>query len=409
MKKYWFYLFPGTFIWTKVRDGIVYNSENGESFRFEYAGPLKAIVDELNRIESLYRILVRDEDLMNPEIKSFINSAIGISAGDLLPESNGIKRPISYKPELRVRDDARFYKWRHNNGIGGNVVDNLNGLIFYINGSSCGSDEYYKQAIFPFKSTSTLERDRIEDFTLKCRRSPYLSNVSLVGNIWEYPDYNLLIDNLTRIGTRVTIYCLVGDMLSNLNKIDRLINHYENVSLHTLIDDYGVATDFFQNAGDVDDANMYYSFFCKNEAEYGSAIELTDKFNLQNTDVIPLYVGNNLEFFEDYVYVTEDEILNSKLSKREVLAHQGLNTHFFGKLHIMPDGSIYANCNNSAIGSINDLPYDVIYKEVQEGESWLSIRDKEPCCECVYQWLCPSPSNYELVIGKSNLCNSVTI
>lgn len=47
----------------------------------------------------------------------------------------------------------------------------------------------------------------------------------------------------------------------------------------------------------------------------------------------------------------------------------------------------------------------MIYREMIEGHSWLRIRNQEPCCSCIYQWFCPSPSNYELAIGRSNLCH----
>jgi pseudo-rSAM protein len=67
----------------------------------------------------------------------------------------------------------------------------------------------------------------------------------------------------------------------------------------------------------------------------------------------------------------------------------------------MPDGKIYANVNNVPLGSISDPICDLIYKEMTEGQSWLYIRDMKPCCDCVYQWLCPSPGSYEKVIGKS--------
>jgi hypothetical protein len=40
------------------------------------------------------------------------------------------------------------------------------------------------------------------------------------------------------------------------------------------------------------------------------------------------------------------------------------------------------------------------------GNAWLRIRGNEkPCNQCVNRDLCPSISNYELVIGKNNLCN----
>jgi pseudo-rSAM protein len=73
----------------------------------------------------------------------------------------------------------------------------------------------------------------------------------------------------------------------------------------------------------------------------------------------------------------------------------------------MPDVKVYANPYFQALGTIEDDIRELIYKELTEGKSWLRIRDVEPCCNCVYQWLCPSPSDYELAIGKPNLCHII--
>lgn len=404
MKKYWFYLFADTFVWTKGKNGIVYNAKNGASFLFEYAEPLKTRVDELNRIESLYRISVVENDMMTTEIKSFVKNVIRIAAGELVPESHDFKRPISYKPELRVRDDASFYKWRHNNGISGNVIDNLNELLFYINGSIHGSDQYYKQVVFPLKNAEMLDQNRIIDFVKKCKKSTFLSEISLVGNIWEYPAYDNLISSLLGLGYGVIVYCLIGDILANKERAGLLVKEGKNTTFRILVDNYGKASDFFRDCNLARITSICYTFFCKNEDEYGEAVELIDKYNLKS-EIIPLYVTGSVDFFENYVYATEEEILNSNLSRREVFAHQGLNTNSFGKLYIMPNGQIYANCNNPTIGAINDLPYEVVYRELINGCSWLSIRNEAPCSDCIYQWLCPSPSNYEKVIGRPNLCH----
>ena len=93
------------------------------------------------------------------------------------------------------------------------------------------------------------------------------------------------------------------------------------------------------------------------------------------------------------------------LSKREIFIRQTLNIHNFGKLTVMPDDMVYANVNHEPLGSVDDTIYSLVYKEFTEGKSWLHIRNQAPCMDCVYQWLCPSPSNYETVIGKPNLCN----
>ncbi|MBR5613144.1 MAG: hypothetical protein IKW43_08430, partial [Bacteroidaceae bacterium] len=101
----------------------------------------------------------------------------------------------------------------------------------------------------------------------------------------------------------------------------------------------------------------------------------------------------------------EEDICNLHLSKREVFAHQAINTNAFGTLHIDVEGNVYGDLNGKCLGVMEDGLYMLVYREMTEGNSWLRIRDQKPCCDCIYQWLCPSPSNYESVIGKPNLCH----
>jgi pseudo-rSAM protein len=72
----------------------------------------------------------------------------------------------------------------------------------------------------------------------------------------------------------------------------------------------------------------------------------------------------------------------------------------------MPNGDTYANINYPSLGNIaTHSIHEMLYKEMNEGKSWFRIRDQAPCNNCVYQWLCPSPSNYEMAIGRPNLCH----
>jgi len=83
-----------------------------------------------------------------------------------------------------------------------------------------------------------------------------------------------------------------------------------------------------------------------------------------------------------------------------------MNKHDFGKLHIMPDGNVYANVNHPVLGNIYaDGINKIVRKEIEEGISWFRIRNQAPCNDCIYQWLCPPPSNYEIAIGRTNLCH----
>jgi len=72
----------------------------------------------------------------------------------------------------------------------------------------------------------------------------------------------------------------------------------------------------------------------------------------------------------------------------------------------MPDGDVFANVNHSALGNVKTHSiFEIVYKEIIQGKSWLNIRNQEPCNNCIYQWLCPPPSEYEILIGQPNLCH----
>ena len=71
------------------------------------------------------------------------------------------------------------------------------------------------------------------------------------------------------------------------------------------------------------------------------------------------------------------------------------------------------NCKNPFLTNINlvgnifsfpDFEGLLHHAETFEISVTIRVRDFTPCKDCIYQWLCPSPSNYEIVIGRSNLC-----
>jgi pseudo-rSAM protein len=148
-----------------------------------------------------------------------------------------------------------------------------------------------------------------------------------------------------------------------------------------------------------------WAFTVTSTGQHDFVSSFLEEAGIKNYTIIPLYTGRNRKFFEENVYITQDELDDIQLSKREVFANMTLNIHFFGKLTVMPDRKIYSNVNDPPLGTIGDPIYDMIYKEMTERKTWFRLRDMKPCCDCVYQWLCPTPSNYESVIGKPNLCH----
>jgi len=113
-----------------------------------------------------------------------------------------------------------------------------------------------------------------------------------------------------------------------------------------------------------------------------------------------------LLFFKKSVYLNREDIFSAPLSMREIFANKTLNIYNFGKLFVKSNGDVFVKGSSEIIGNVEkDTIKEIIYNEISNGESWLSIRNKQPCTMCLYQWLCPSPSDFELSIGRPNLCH----
>jgi len=116
--------------------------------------------------------------------------------------------------------------------------------------------------------------------------------------------------------------------------------------------------------------------------------------------------NGNINFFEENVFLTSKDILSVHIGLKDFLRKQVLNKNDFGKITIQSNGDVYANVHYPVLGNIYTLSiYWLIQREISEGQSWLRLRNSEPCKQCIYQWLCPSPSDYEIEIGRPNLCN----
>lgn len=398
MSDRWFVLYPDTFLWIKKDKGLVYNSSNHAMIVFANCGKSAIIVKTLLNIESLYRVLLTEDILQDPEVYRWINEAVDKKCGNIVFGNTFNNLPVSLKPVLKIQDDVDYYKWMHKQGIDGNIIQNLHHLIFYINGSEFGNELYGKQTVYPEPSGLTLDTEKICRFVMNARASSFLSDISLVGDPLKIPELLETVNKLQNI-CPVTIYITIQDFV---NELSQLKGWLSIVKFNVLVTDYKMLEQLLE-------AKLYeqvrYTFLITSEDEYEIAIGYIDEYSLEEMNIVPLYTETNLSFFEECLYMNEEELHNIALSKREIFVRQTLNIFNFGTLFVKSDGNVYANINDDYLGTIDESPHSLVYRELTERKSWLGIRDKKPCCDCVYQWLCPSPSNYERVMNKCNLCH----
>ncbi|MCC8134237.1 MAG: TIGR04150 pseudo-rSAM protein [Tannerellaceae bacterium] len=149
-----------------------------------------------------------------------------------------------------------------------------------------------------------------------------------------------------------------------------------------------------------------YTFEISSDNDYQQAKELIEECGIEKYQLKPVYTGDNIHFFEENVFLSKKDILSSPISIKDIFANQSMNIYDFGKINIMPNGDVYANVNHPVLGTIyTSSILEMVHKEIDEGRSWLNVRTQAPCDNCLYQWLCPSPSDYEIAIGRPNLCH----
>ena len=391
---YWFSLHPSCFLWLKGGEGLVYNTENRAKVRFCPTGEVAVVAEQLAQPENLYVVRLDEEQCQERELKAWMEELTAKGCAVLVPDDGQHERPLSLPPVLRVQDEAEYYRWEHRQGIDGNVLDNLHKLVFHLNGSRHGNDGYTRQwPLYPTSQPAALAVDDVRWFVRNARLSPFLAEIVLAGNPFAVDCLQELVQELQEIGP-VTISCTQADALEHPEEARAWA-----ASLHLDI----AVTDYGQTAALPREASL--TCLVASEADWEQAAACEEQGGFRAVAFVPVYTGDNAAFLESSVYICVDDLMQSVPDKRELFIRQKLNLYDFGRLVVMPDGQVYANPATEALGSIRETPHQLVYREITEGRSWLRVRDSRPCCDCIFQWLCPSPSSYEQVLGRVDLCD----
>ncbi|MDR2010529.1 MAG: TIGR04150 pseudo-rSAM protein [Bacteroidales bacterium] len=402
MKNCWLTLRSDVFLWLTQDECLIYNSNNHKKLSFTVNDEIRKICQQLLIPINLYTVEISEISLEEKSVRQWIDCIIDNDAGYLKPCSNTIK-PISLKPILKIQDSINYYTKKYNEELAGEIIHNLYELTFYINGSEYGNNSWYKQTVFPLKSCQPLDIQKLFGF-IQNAKSNFLSNINLSGNIFLYPDYVSLVEEICNSKIRFTINITIQDFEDNIQRIKE-IQWTDNTQFNILIDSQ---SDFTLISLDGLCINMSVTVLVFTEENYKSIIDKLDTLPVyRDAQITPIYNGENFDFFHSNVFISKSEINEIALSKREVFMRQAINIYDFGKLTVLSDEQVFANVNMNPLGSINNSMVSLIYKEFTKGQSWLRIRDQKPCADCIYQWLCPSPSNYEIAIGKPNLCHII--
>jgi len=356
MKKHWITLFPYTFLWIKNNTGFIYNSKDFKNFKFRLNEEIARICHELVLPSNLYSTQLTTKDLENSNVSKWISLIVNkFNAGYLSTDSH--KRPISFKPGLKLLEDKNYHMWEHLRGFGGNIMLNIHELTFYINSSSTGNDEYFKQVFFPLKNCLQIDVKNIISF-IRQSQNPFLLNINIVGNIFSYTYFEQLINEITRLEYDFTIIITNDDLYRHYKRFKKT-KWPSNVKFNVIIDsvpNYSLMP--FENSN----TNIFATTLVYSKQDYDLYFKHFEHLPIySDAKVVPVFNDNNLKFFSNYVFITEDDLDETTLTKRDIFMRQVINTNDFGNLTIFPDGHVYANINLHPLGRFDDSVYSLIY------------------------------------------------
>ncbi len=407
-KEFWLWLNPETFIWKNSDEALVFNSGKGNGFLIPLSQVLSSIIERLINPEQMYCSEVIPVEVRDKLTGAFIDKVVKTGCGGICERVEGNPKPVVMFPKLNVQRSVERQSKISGTYRDDKIMLDLFEVTICFNGIGDKKKRgWNRQFIYPPVTNESLNSNILLKQLEAASGSNGLRSVNLLASDFSGIESIIeIVDSLSRLNATRTLWCRIADLKDQSAKvISRLCKG--SFGLIIIVDPVANSEGSGRSIDDVicDFPEATWRFIISGESDYEMAAGIIESLGSPvEAQFVPLFTGENLDFFIEHVFIQPADLLESGLTKREIFAHQAVNTFDFGKVSLMPDGRFYANLNHPPIGKLDESLKEVLYRELFSGKSWRRIRDEKPCTECLYRWLCPSPSGYELVIGRPDLC-----
>ena len=399
----WFYLEPYVYTEQKAGKVLLYNTLDASYVEVSDPEIYKLVIDVHNDT-NLGVSLIKAELLNKQPYQSFIEEVRQKYIGDVIPTSMYKEKPIQLFPILNLQKEIDRLQKQNENALGQNVLDYLSELTLYIN-SSCGQScqycaQYAKQVKCCSKYLGTDTQNELPSDIVRQLLATYTKgkiNVS-GGNIFLHSEWNILKAIFESYRHPVFLWI----QYQNFPELDQIPS---NANLYIFVTFPINEAKLIETVKKASSKNHQLQFLITSEEEYEKAEELAAKIGIKNYNIMPVFNGENEVFFKENVFIDKDDIFMSPLSLKRIFSHQAVNAKFFGNFYILPDQDVKANLNTDTVGNLKETPFiKLIQKELIDNSAWRTIRNHKPCSDCLYQYLCPPPSNYEYAMKRDTMC-----
>ncbi|MBS5908304.1 MAG: TIGR04150 pseudo-rSAM protein [Dysgonomonas mossii] len=405
-RKYWFVIEPYVYLSLKNNIIFLYNTLDGAYLKSSDTKIIHFFESQVTDYKSPN--LLSGSQLKDKKLFDFISELRQRFMADIIETTLTNGSPLQFTPILNIQNSKNRFISDPNRTIGENLLIHLHEVSFFLKDIS-----HFSNKCYPISSTEVDPYTTYPKYSLDLRLIQlFLEQIKIKEDL----TVNIIIKNPSE-------YKEWSNLIAYLNKLPfkkRYIIHIDNLYINndfdTVIDDRSIVNYVIDLSNpctlvklssikNINNKNEY-SFLAYREDDIIQIEHFIDKYKDTKYHVIPIYNNLNIDFFRENVYLTEDDILESPISMKQIFINQSINIESFGRLSVVPNGDVYSNIFHKAIGNVKkDTILGIINYEMNHGTSWLSVRDDFPCNECHFQWLCPTPSIYELILKKINLCD----
>ena len=374
---YWFTIEPYVFVDIKSKHVLLYNTLDGVTIESTNEKIVELLQETLQE-ENCGVALLTHERYRQEEICCFVDELREKFMGDVINVSLSDGKPIQILPFYNYSKEQELYK-KNNFSSYKNILEKLFEISLHID--------------------ATTNITKLIHFLITL---PKNLTFNIVGNMEEVPNYGELFSYLDHCSSPKNLLCSYKNIIALQPIFAHNFSYQISVSFPIDVERWNHAIKVLLSQT----LPVEFVFEVSSEEDVQQSERLIEQYQIDKYRLKPNYTGNNIRFFENEVFLSKEDILSTPMTMKDFFARQAMNLYDFGKITILPNGDVYANLNHPSLGNIyvNNI-HEILHKEVEEGKSWFRVRNPPPCTDCVYQWICPSPSNYEIAIGRSNLCH----
>lgn len=235
------------------------------------------------------------------------------------------------------------------------------------------------------------------DKVLESLKSTSIVNIDLIINLSHTSTYD--INRIKYLSNKYNYIFRLHSFIDNIN-IDNLYRELadtENIKIYLYCDRYS------NNMADIIDNHPYYANKIRVSKFIYDENDVIDSFS---ENMIPIYGEEGYSLFRKYVFLSEDDILNNRISMKEIMRNQKINANCFGIIDILPNGDIFPHGGIKPIGKVDTTNFltKAVINELLENNSWRMTRNKTKCEICQYRFICPPISTIELIFANLKIC-----